>query len=209
MNFFVLRKPRSVEGKANTTFLPVDGSITGEAPLCATCGGYVGMLPLLPPIRVELKTLGTEYGDFVFGVGDEILISARAEKILRKSDILGLNRIGPAEIIKVKSRRKLIESMPKYICYGVCRSRAAVDYNKSGLQHDQSWYCEDCRLGGNLIQIDRIVIESGSWSGEDVFFARGLPGVILTSNRFVSICKQNILVSSHFVPADEFNYNWR
>ncbi|HKQ39494.1 MAG TPA: hypothetical protein VJ063_15560, partial [Verrucomicrobiae bacterium] len=60
MRFFVLEeRPEVGEVPAVTDFLYADNSPMGEAPRCPVCGEYVGMLPLLPPIRVELETWGT------------------------------------------------------------------------------------------------------------------------------------------------------
>jgi len=207
MNFFVLKNPKAGNWIAVTDFLPIDGSYTGDAPKCAKCGRFLGMLPLLPPVRVELETWGTACGDIAFGPGDEILISIRVYECFRASRLTGIIDIGPVEIVKVNSHRKLRGNVPSYRCCRVNRSRAAIDDVKSGLQIEEPWTCEECRIGGTIKRAARLILEDGSWSGEDIFFARGLPGTMIVSERFVAFCQQNDVLNAHLLPAEEFSFD--
>jgi hypothetical protein len=74
MKFYVRQNPKVGGGVAETDFLDVDGSNVGDAPRRPVCGAVVGMLPLLPPIRLELKAWGSRWGDAAFGPGDQLLI---------------------------------------------------------------------------------------------------------------------------------------
>lgn len=191
MRFFVLeRHPDPGEVTAVTEFLYADNSPMGEAPRCPVCREYIGMLPLLPPIRVELETWESDLGDFAFGTGDELLVSDRFWKLYQGSGLTGLSYVGTAEVIKVKSHRKLRQAMLPYHCCGVIRSRAAVDDAKSGLERQKEWTCEECRSNG-LRSAKRIVLEPNSWSGEDIFYARGLPGRVLASEKFHIFCRDH------------------
>src|SRR5687768_16800236 len=38
-------------------------------------------------------------------------------------------------------------------------------------------------------RLRRVVLQPHSWSGEDIFFARGLPGTVFVSERFKSLCE--------------------
>lgn len=204
MKFFVLQHhPEVSEVPAVTDFLYADGSPMGEAPRCPACGEYIGMLPLLPPIRVELETWGAEFGDSAFGVGDEFLVSDRFWNLYQASGLTGLIFVAPVEVLKVKSHRKLRQGQPKYHCCSVSWSRAAVDDVKSGLERQKPWTCKECRSNG-LRSLKRVVLEPNSWSGEDIFFARGLPGIFLASEKFQKFCQENRISNCLLVPAEEF-----
>src|SRR5688500_3319273 len=124
MKFFVLKKrPEAGEIPAVTECVYVDGSPMGEAPRCPACGAFIGALPLLPTIRVELETWGNEFGDLAFGWGgDELLLRDRFWKLYQHSGLTGLIDIGPVEMAKLKSHRKLREPAPRYYCCRVGRS---------------------------------------------------------------------------------------
>jgi len=79
MKFYVLENPKvgPGDGDAVTDYLYVDGSKLGDAPQCPVCGKYLGGMPLLPPIRLELKAWGSRWGDVAFFGGDQILVSNR------------------------------------------------------------------------------------------------------------------------------------
>jgi hypothetical protein len=77
MSFFILQAHPYVHNVAAATdFLPLEES-RGEAPRCVACRKYVGMLPLKPPIRVELETWTDQFGDLAFGPADELLVGDR------------------------------------------------------------------------------------------------------------------------------------
>lgn len=207
MNFFVLQNPKAGEDAAVTDFLPVDGSRSGEAPRCTLCGKHIGMLPLLAPVRVELEIWGTSFGDVAYGPSGELLLSERFWKLYESSGLTGLIAVAPAEVVKLKAHRKLREPPPRYNCCRVDRSRAAVDDLKSGLDREDPVKCEECRLGGIIKRVRRVVLEDGSWSGEHVFLARGLPGAVMASEKFERLCLQNGITNCKLVPAEAYSFD--
>jgi hypothetical protein len=76
----------------------------------------------------------------------------------------------------------------------------------SGVVRDGEPACEECRIGGITKRISRVVLEA-DWSGEDVFFARGLPGTILVSERFKLLCDHGGLANCALVAAEDFGFN--
>jgi len=207
MRFFVLKNPNAGQGAAVTDFLPVDGSRTGEAPRCLVCGKYLGILPLLQPVSVELETWGTDFGDIAFGPGEELLVTDRFLRLYQGSGLSGLVEVAPAEIAKVESHQKLREPPPRYHCCRVGRSKAAVADAKCGLEREEPWTCEECWLGGIIKRAQRVVLEPSTWSGEDVFTARGLPGTVLVSENFETFFQQNRVSNCRLVPAEEFSFD--
>jgi hypothetical protein len=127
MRFFVLRNPNNLKEPTVTDFLPADDSPKGEAPRCPVCGRFIGLLPLLPPIRGELEAWGTEFGDIILGLGQDLLMSERVSKLYDASGLSGLTYVGPVEVTEVKSHKRLRGIMPRYHCYGIGRSQAVID----------------------------------------------------------------------------------
>lgn len=209
MRFYVLVNPDPDQGRAVTDFLYVEPVRQGEAPKCPVCGNYVGMIPTLPPIRVELETWGDIFGDLAFGPGVEILVSGRFLALFKSSGLSGLIQIGPAEVVKLTSHRQLAAGeVPQYIGCRPVQSRAAIDELASALVRDGSWRCEACRVGGIVKRAKRIVLEPNSWSGEDIFTARGLPGTCLVSERFKNMCEQGGFSNCFFVEAQKFAFDF-
>lgn len=208
MKFFVLGNPKAGRGEAVTDFMPVDGAPSGEAPRCEVCGKYVGMRPLLPPVRVELDGWGGMWGDVAFGTSDQVLVSDRLKNALADAGLNGFARVDPVVVEKVRRRRPSISgSPPEYWLATVARSRVMLDDSASGLERDDGAVCPECGLGGVIKRVRRVVLRPNTWTGEDVFFARGLPGTILVSERFKSLCETAEIANFVLVDAETFGFD--
>lgn len=207
MKFFALQNPKAGRGDAVTDYLPVDGSRTGDAPRCPVCGKFLGMLPLLPPVRVELEAWGSRWGDVAFGPGDQILVSDKLKKLFAEAGLVGFERLDSVEIVKAKRRKPGAGDPPGYWLASIQRSRAVLDESASGLVREEAPTCEECRIGGIIKRVSRIVLQASTWSGEDVFFARGLPGAVLVSERFKRLCDANGLSNCSLVAAEDFSFD--
>src|SRR5580693_2923927 len=101
MKFYVLEDPDLVrdpglkQSDAITDFSPLKPETLGEAPRCAACGKFTGMLPILPPIRVELELWGRRFGDIVFGPGNERLVTQRFRDAFLQAGLTGLSSFVP------------------------------------------------------------------------------------------------------------------
>lgn len=206
--FFVLRNPKAGSGNAVTDFVPIDGAQTGDAPRCEVCGKYVGMRPLLPPIRIELDAWGSSWGDVVFGPGDQLLISQRLKEVFVEAGLSGFTSLSPTAIVKFRRRRKSLGgNPPDYWLASIVRSEAMLDEGASGLERDTGEVCSTCGLGGIIERVRRVALQPDTWSGEDIFFARGLPGTILTSRRFAALCEAVGIANCSLVGADTFGFD--
>jgi hypothetical protein len=207
MNFFVLQNPKAGHGDAVTDYLPV-GERTGEAPRCPVCGNFLGMLPLLLPVRVELNAWGSRWGDVAFGPGDELLVTTRLKKAFVDAGLSGFVRFDLVEIVKARKRGRGLGDPPEYQFASIQRSRAAVDDAASGVvRNEATTVCEECRLGGILTRVRRLVLEPNTWSGEDVFFLRGLPGIVVVSERLKRLCEENGFANCLLVPIQDFGFD--
>jgi hypothetical protein len=209
MRFYVLERRPNLDQSADITEFDAPNSTPlGPAPRCAVCGDAVGMLTLLPPFQVELTLWGHHYGDIACGSGMELLVSQRFRDGFLREGLTGIPSFIPAEVMNIKSRKKkIVGEMPRYFIGPPTRSRAAIDDEASGLVRRPPWTCEACRSGG-IRRTKRIVFEPGTWSGEDIFIARGLPGRIFTSQRFKNFCDEHSFLNCVLMDADHFSFDY-
>ncbi len=206
MPFYVLESPKEGQSDAITDFYKVEGIKTGAAPRCPACGAFTGMLTLLPPLRFELETWGRRFGDLAFGGSVSPLVSERFKNEFLKTGLIGIPEFALAEIVKIASHRKIKDPVPRYFLARPMQSRAMVDTRASGIDYGRPWTCPECR-NGLIKRLRRLVLEPGTWSGEDVFFARGLSGTIVTSQRFKDFCDRHAFSNCVLIPADQYHFD--
>jgi hypothetical protein len=212
VNFYVLEHPPAGHDDALTDFLFGPGKESDDAPRCSKCGGFIGSMNALPPIRVELETWGGRFGDLAFGVGNDFLACGRFKDEFLRSGLTGLFGFTPAEITKVVVRGANIPNQtPNYFYVVPGRSRAAIDQRKSEIEYERPWTCAECRVG-YMRRFQRIALEPNTWSGEDVFIARGLPGFVITSERFKEFCDRHAFSNCLLIEAERSRHDfmpWR
>ncbi len=209
MKFYVLSSPRDTDGAAVTDFSKSGSVNRGEAPTCPICGGFTGMLPWLPPYRAELEVWGKDFGDIAFGPGNELLVAQRVADAFKSEGLVGFSGFDEVDIVKVIRRggSKITSHPPRYYCVAIARSRAAIDVEASGLVHEEPFTCPECRIG-LVKRTTRIVLEEGTWSGEDVFYARGLPGTILASERFKAFFDRYSVDNGTLIDAAGYSFDF-
>jgi len=202
--FFVLEA--DVWGPRDTQFHMLDPDNVGDAPQCPQCGTTIGMLTWLAPYRVDLELFGQEPGDFARGPGgNSVLISERMAEAFRSEGLTGLQGFHPAEIIRVRGRRKQSKTaiQPHYVVVTPCLGRGAVDELHSRLRRNKPVTCPGCRSTG-VDSIHGFTLEPGTWQGEDVFRPRGLQGDIVVSERFAEFVKRHGLTNMKLIPTGEY-----
>jgi hypothetical protein len=201
--FFVLKD--DVWGPCDTKFRDVKPVHRGEPPPCPKCGQTIGMLTWLPPYRAELELHGESPGDFVKGSGDEVLLSERMAASFRAEGLTGLLGFHPAEIVRVRGKRKgpKTGAAPRYCVVSPCFGRAAVDEARSHLRRTEPITCPECRYTG-LDSIHGFALEPGTWQGEDLFRPRGLPGRIVVSERFAEFVQRHGFTNMKLIPTEEY-----
>jgi len=207
MKFYVLKNPVDSYDVAVTDFLKADTVNRGEAPRCPLCGDLIGLLPWLPPYRAELEFWTKLAGDIAFGPGDELLVSQHFVELYKNSDLTGLSGFYPVEIVKTIFRGGKVKHIPNYYCVRITTSRAVVNHKASGLELEEPWTCKECRTG-LIKRTKRVVLEEGSWSGEDIFCPRGLSGTIITSQNFKDFFVQNNINSGLLIEADKYSFDF-
>ncbi len=202
--FFVLEKGL-VGSSHDTEIETVDPVNTGEAERCARCGGFIGMLPWLPPYCCEVIIHGEAPGDFVQGNGDDLFLSERFATAFREQGLTGLKDFRPVEVLRVRGRRQRSKSFeaPRYWVATPCLGRGAVDLARSRVRYSKPVTCEECRSQG-LYSIHGFTLEEGTWRGEDVFYPRGMIGVLTVSERFERFVARHGFTHMRLTPSEEY-----
>jgi hypothetical protein len=206
MRFYALEVfPR---GDADTCAEEELGYNQGDAPSCPACGGAVGMLTWLPPFRVLLKLYGKEFGDFAFfSGGDYFLVSQKFCDVYRSHQLAGLSGFDPVEVLQVKSRKRLKSQPPPYFHVNASYGQTALDQVASGCEWLEEPCCQLCREG-SIIRWKRLIIEEGTWNGDDIFRPRGFSGEIMVSQRFKDVCDESGIKNAVFTPAETAGHDF-
>lgn len=89
------------------------------------------------------------------------------------------------------------------------RSQTVVDQEASGVEWSSDRpICPVCREGQFLKRWKRVVIERATWTGENIFYAPGMPGTIFVSERFKEVCETMGVRNAAFIPAEEQSREW-
>ncbi|HYO59858.1 hypothetical protein [Archangium sp.] len=80
---------------------------------------------------------------------------------------------------------------------------AAVDEARSRIRRSSPITCDWCRETG-VDAIHGFALEQGSWKGDDVFLARGMPGSIVVSKRFAHFVARHGFTNMRLIPTEEY-----
>jgi len=212
MKFFVLRPAEGqLFGTKWAYGVGAEPKVTKDiGPRCPVCGQAVGPLVWVPPHRLEVSSAKPEkWGDFLWGAWlSAPMVSARFKAIYEAEALIGVRCHSPSvQIVRVgrKKRGDLPLNPPTYHVIEIERLGPELDEDASGMTrtHLECPYCHR----GDAKRWTGVVIKLGSWSGEDIFFPRGLPGTCVTSERFRQIVESRGLTNARFVPADRYAYD--
>jgi hypothetical protein len=202
MRFFVMKK--LLGGQHDSEFSKVKPN-RGPPLRCPQCGDSLGMLTWQPPYRVELELHGKDFGDLITGPGGDLLVTERFAEDFKAEGLMGLSGFHPVEVTRVrrKGRGPRPGPPPRYLFVTPAHGRPALDMERSRLRISKPVECSWCRYAG-IDAIDGLVMEEGSWEGEDVFRPRGLWGRIIVSERFMRFAERHAMSHMGMVPIEKY-----
>lgn len=208
MHMFFLRLPlKDLSATTAQYYYSSRVSTKGVFPKCPTCQRYIAVQEYLEPPVVELEGWGDRWADFAFGTGEQLLLSWRAVECFKNSDLRGLKIVGEVEVEKVVRHSTRLRAPPRYYLVTLARSAAALDPGLSGLISEHEQKCGDCQFAGEIKALRRIALTPGTWSGEDMFICRGLPGVQLVTEKVVTAAAHFDLLGAEFIPTERCAYD--
>jgi len=205
-HFFVLKTQRYT--RHDTEFSTVEDQERTDAPRCPQCGDVVGMLTWLPRYRVKLKLHGEEPGDIAQSLagGADLIVSERFAGAFRAAELTGLHGFDPVEVVKVQRQRRGTQTaltLPQYRAVTVTFGSALVDEPRSQILRPGPFDCDYCRVVGTD-GINGFTLEPGSWNGDDIFYPRGLPGVVVVSECFAHLVPKHQLTNTVLTPTEQY-----
>jgi len=213
MNFYVLKPAEGIRFGTKWAYADqVDPVVISEEAehYCPVCGGPVGMLKWLPPYRVKLSSAKPEkWGDFVWGAGFLLLVSDRFKAVYEREGLTGITAFLPVEVVRVGTRKTgdLPPGLPTYYLIEVVWDGANQDDQASKVVTKREPRCAYCRVGGGRLRQEGIILAEESWTGVDIFEARGAPVPIIVSERFKGVVERYGLKNAWFIPAEKFAWD--
>ncbi len=167
------------------------------------------MLAWLPPYHVEIDLYGKDFGDLAFGPGDSFLVSQRFRQVYYEYSLTGLVGFDPVDVVLIRFKKRLrgLPEPPMYFRVNVMRASAALDWAASGFEWNRPPTCAHCQ-SGNIKSWKRLVLEAGTWTGEDIFRPRRLEGRIMITQRFKDACEHHRITNAVFTPAEEAGHDF-
>jgi hypothetical protein len=199
MQFYELEEfPR---GEADTCYQEEAGYNQGDAASCPICGATTSLLTWLPPYRAILTLHGNQFGDLTFSGSDDFLVSHKFREVYDRNGLTGLSGFDPVEVLRVKTPKRRLPDRPLYFRVTANYGQTALDLKASGFEWHEPPKCTYCREA-TKIRWQRLIVEEGTWSGEDAFRPRGLSGTVMVSQRFKDACEQNGITNAFFTLAE-------
>jgi len=180
---------------------------------CPVCGKVVRGREWLLPRRIKLSRYkSTWWGDFVWGAGFLLLVSAHFKQVYEQENLQGITKFSePVEVLKAGTKKMadLPGAPPTYHLIDIVWNGANQDDVASEVisKHPEQMRCSFCRVGRGLLSQSGIVIQEGSWTGADIFTPRGGPVRIMVSKRFKEVAEAYDLKNTWFVPVEKYAYD--
>ncbi len=205
MQFYVLEQSSFFDdGTYATHAYCLAPDVTGDAQRCPNCNLFVSSLPWLPPYHAEVLAYGRAFGDVAFAAGDSLLVSNRFRQAWLDAHLVGLDVFSPIERIRVRPVR-LKKHVPTYFQVAPRLFDVQVDLDHSLIEYSRPVTCLKCKSGG-LESVRGFLLDESTWHGEDMFFAWGLPGLFIVSERVRELRDKHGLTNLNLIPTE--NYFW-
>lgn len=183
--------------------------IYADPDYCNKCKKPMSMKKWLPPYRVILEN--QIYGDFIYGSFTEMLASEKFMSAYKKSSLKGIADFHLVKIVKIRHKKKNDLKPPQYYKIQIIRTETLIDEKLSSFEREFDFgqtYCETCRIGGVINSFNGIFLIESTWTGEDIFYAKGLPGEIIVTQDFVDFASNCKFTNIDFVKAIKYRPLW-
>ena len=135
-----------------------------------------------------------------------LLMSEKFRWLYEENGLQGPRDFQEVEVAKVIKHRRFRGNPPKYFKLTILRDKVRIDQQKSEFEwKTDAPVCPYCLWppgGATLKSYKRLVIEEGSWNGNDIFKAHGSPESFLVTERFKNVCESNALKNIEFHPLE-------
>jgi hypothetical protein len=178
----------------------------GGAGTCPVCEGVLGTRRWGAPHYISLSC--RKYPDVLWGAGFTVMFSVELVDLWRGAGLREpVSFAEPASVLKVRRRpvEKLVEPPPQYCNVEVRCDGALLDEEASGARRNRAPDCFYCRQG--IDAVERIAFVQGSWTGQDVFEALGLPGTLIVTERVLNLFERYNIKGVDLVAAEDYYFD--
>jgi len=185
----------------DTEFFKSEPVTRGDAPICPSCGRFLGMRRWMSPRHSQVVIHGEHAGDFAFTSSSEFLVSDAVVSALKDEGLAGLSNL---EEVEISFTLRAEPARPRRYFFGdVARQGADLAVSRGEVELVSAPNCDDC-LSGGVFSIRGFALEDGTWSGADVFVPRGLPGVVVVSEAFYRLAEERAFSNIKLVATEQF-----
>jgi hypothetical protein len=125
-----------------------------------------------------------------------------------QSKLRGLTGFEPVHVFRAVTHRPLKERIPNYLKTIAQFGPAKLDVVASEIDYgDSPPTCSECLRGGPD-RWKRLVIDEDTWDGADIFYARGMGGVLMATQAFVDWALSNDIRDLTVEPALESGHDF-
>jgi hypothetical protein len=165
------------------------------------------MKPWLSPYVVKLRGYGKVLGDVAFDVtSGDMLFSKRLLDPWRSAGLHGLDDVEEVDVISTKPTRMAGIGSP-FFHIRAPRTGARIDDAKSHIVRQTPPTCDLCGGAAIVDAILNLHIDEASWSGEDIFAPWGVYGVVIVTERVVSLASGHELRNVTTTPCESFRWD--
>ncbi len=200
MGYYIFDNRRFEEERFAYSEFSTSDFAVGNAEKCPVCGGFVSMLELVPPIEIILSN--GFLADFIFGEITPFIVSQKFKEVYLKDEIKGVKEFLPVSVKRIRGQKEKVNV--KYFIPLIHRSDARIDEENSHLNRSGSVKCFECKKGTIIQSIDGLRLIPGTWSGEDIFYAKWLASTVFVNDKFVNFVRTNGFTNGSFTKASEY-----
>ncbi len=185
-----------------TDVLDMDPHHLGDSTKCPQCGMPVSSLSWLPPYRAEIRAFTGKLGDLAYGTGDDLLVSEKFRSAWEKSELRGITEFAPLERIRFRPAR-LGKKPVTYWKFSVKHWGTRIDSSRSLIEYEGPTTCNTC-LAGWIDSVRGFAVDESSWTGEDIFYAWGMPGSMIVTDRVRQLRDDHGLTNINLIPTEQY-----
>ncbi len=190
-----------------------------HATYCPVCHRPATLRHLLPPINLKIsRSHPNGWGDLLWGAGFFLMVSKRFKEIYEAEQLSGIEAFeGPVNILKYGTKKpdQIQGEKPVYYHIKIPWGGANQDDQLSKLTYlfrsPKDVYCAFCRgeTGASHRVQENVIIEKGSWNGDDLFIPRGAPVELMVSEKFRRVVDQYDITNILLIPGEIFSFDGR
>ncbi len=192
---------------SSTAYIATESDLIEDVELCPECGGFVGMLRVLPPITYEIEVYRFPLTTTPSGPGDEVAMPSDFLTFFQTRGFSGINAVYPMHLRKAKFIEVRQFPLPELILTRVQRAGRVDSVASKTIWEERSRYrCGTCEGNGIREKYGPIVLRESHEELPDIFRCWNL-NLLMASSRLIESAIESGFDMSTWVPANTYRYS--